>query len=475
MAGIGFELRATQEKDPGLFSSLATYTCAALISSGPWIITTVALSLLSLIGPLLGDKTDYTGLRSLITYAFAFSLITVGFPQMALTRRVADLLYEGKTRSLLPAFTTTAAVVAVVQAALGTAFCVSVDLPWLDAVLSVALYVIVSVTWVALMWLSVTRDWRRVLQGYLFGCVFSILAVLGLGLARGASGMLAAYTVGQGLTLVLLVRAIVRGLESGPRRDLSILTSIARYPALAAAGLFYSLAIWVDKLVFWTLDGIGPHPWIKTHPLYESASFLAYLTVVPALAVNLVHLETSFYEHYRGYFGAILGGRALGEIEDRRKRMLESLRTGTFRLLRVQGAITAVFIVLAPHIVSYLEMPEATVRVFRLCCVGALFHVLLSITILVQMYFDLRVRALASSAVFCVANAAGAWWSVQQGVAAYGAGYAAASLVSLVFAFGLLNSGLRNLEFQVFHAQPLGSAPREDEEPGTDEAPREAA
>jgi uncharacterized membrane protein len=315
------------------------------------------------------------------------------------------------------------------------------------------------------MWLSVTRSWRRVLQGYLFGCVFSILAVLGLGLARGASGMLAAYTMGQGLTLVLLVRAIVRGIDSAPNRDLSILGSVVRYPSLAMAGLFYSLAIWVDKLVFWVLDGIGPHPWIKTHPLYESSSFLAYLTVVPALAVNLVHLETTFYEHYRGYFGAILGGRALDEIEDRRKRMLESLRAGTFRLLRVQGAITGVFIVLAPLIVGYLQMPEATVRVFRLCCVGALFHVLLSITILVQMYFDLRLRALASCAVFCIANGLGAWWSVQQGVTAYGAGYAAASLVSLVFAFGLLNSGLKNLEYQVFHAQPLGSAPEDEAEP----------
>jgi uncharacterized membrane protein len=110
-------------------------------------------------------------------------------------------------------------------------------------------------------------------------------------------------------------------------------------------------------------------------------------------------------------------------------------------------------------------MPEATVRVFRLCCVGALFHVLLSITILVQMYFDLRLRALASCAVFCIANGLGAWWSVQQGVTAYGAGYAAASLVSLVFAFGLLNSGLKNLEYQVFHAQPLGSAPEDEADP----------
>jgi len=455
MAGIGFELKLDQERDPGLLGRLTTYACAALISSGPWIITTVALSLLSLIGPLLGDDTDYSALRSLITYAFAFSLITVGIAQMAVTRKIADVLYAGQSGSVLPAFTSLTWAVALVQSAVAGVFCWLVGLPLDLSFVLIALYAIVSMSWVALIWLSVTRDYQKILQAYLYGCLFSILAVLGLALTHGATGMLAAYTAGQGLTYALLVRAIARGVSSGPKRELHVFTSLREYPALVGTGLFYSLAIWIDKLVFWAVDGIGPHPWIRTHPMYESSCFLAYLTVVPALAVNLIHLETNFYERYRGYFDAILDGFSLDEIERRRKRMMESLHEGTVRLLRVQTAITALCIVLAPTLIRYLEMPEATIQVFRLCCLGALFHVLFSITLLVQMYFDLRKQAMWSALTFLVLNGVFAWWSLESGVGSYGAGYAGAALISLVIAFALLNDGVKSLEYRIFSAQSL--------------------
>lgn len=455
MAGIGFELKLEQERDTGLLGRMTTYTCAALISSGPWIITTGALSLLSLLGPLLGDDTDYSALRSLITYAFAFSLITVGIAQMAVTRKVADVLYAGRPGSVLPAFTSLTWAVALVQSIVAAVFCYLVELPLDTSVVLVALYAIVSMSWIALVWLSVTRDYQRILRAYVYGCLFSIVAVLGLALTHGATGMLAAYTAGQGLTYALLVRAIARGVASGPKRELLVFKGLTEYPALVGAGFFYSLAIWVDKLVFWMLDGIGPHPWIRTHPMYESSCFLAYLTVVPALAVNLIHLETRFYERYRAYFDAILDGFSLDEIQHRRKRMMESLREGTVRLLRVQSAITALCIALAPSIVAALEMPEATVRVFRLCCLGAFFHVLFSITILVQLYFDLRRQALLSALAFLLLNAVLAWWSLSRGVGAYGAGYAGAALCSLVISFVLLNDGVKNLEYRIFSAQAL--------------------
>jgi hypothetical protein len=38
-----------------------------------------------------------------------------------------------------------------------------------------------------------------------------------------------------------------------------------------------------------------------------------------------LRLETSFYEYYRAYYGAILGGMPLGVIEDRRRRMFQNL------------------------------------------------------------------------------------------------------------------------------------------------------
>ena len=45
MAGIGFELRKLQKRDT-YFSLLQTYTYAGIISSGPWILSIIAVLML---------------------------------------------------------------------------------------------------------------------------------------------------------------------------------------------------------------------------------------------------------------------------------------------------------------------------------------------------------------------------------------------------------------------------------------------
>ena len=37
-------------------------------------------------------------------------------------------------------------------------------------------------------------------------------------------------------------------------------------------------------------------------PLYDSAMFIAYLAIIPALALFVTHVETSFFEKYRAYY-----------------------------------------------------------------------------------------------------------------------------------------------------------------------------
>jgi hypothetical protein len=226
-------------------------------------------------------------------------------------------------------------------------------------------------------------------------------------------------------------------------------------------------------MVFWFRDGIAPHPIVRYHPLYDTCSFLAYMTVVPALAVNLVRLETSFYEHYRAYYGAILGGTPLEVIEDKRKRMLRNLEEGVIRLLRVQGAISILVILFAPFIIDFLKLPPVGVRLFRLTCLGAFFHVLLLITILMQMYFDLRAQAMATSVVFFVLNGGLAWWSVSRGIETYGIGYALASFLSLLLGYTMLYRALERLDYMTFTNQPIGGDRKPEGEATEAEEPTE--
>lgn len=461
MAGIGFELRRMLDQRSGFLAKVRAYAAAGLISSGPWLMTILTLTLLHLATPYMGAKGGIAMFRSLVTYSFAFSLVIQGVGQMAVTRWVADVLYAKQYKRVLPAFAAVLAAAGIVHGLIGIAFCVFGGFPVILGTLAIMLFMIVGMTWIALTWLSIAREYDEVLRAYIYGAVLALGGMVFLSIRADTVGVMGAYTVGQAYTLVRLIRVIVRGMEAGGKRELRVFTSLKTFPRLVALGVVYNAAIWIDKMIFWFRDGMGPHPFVRYHPLYDTCSFLAYLTVVPALAVNLVRLETSFYEFYRSYYGAILNGFPLQVIEDRRVRMFENLQEGAIRLLRVQGFITVAAIIFAPFIIDVLKLPPTGVRIFRLTCLGAMFHVFLLLTMLMQLYFDLRTQALATSIVFLVLNAGLAWWSVDRGVSSYGIGYAIAAFLSLLLGFTLLHRSLEHLDHLTFTSQKIGDAPEE--------------
>jgi uncharacterized membrane protein len=307
-----------------------------------------------------------------------------------------------------------------------------------------------------MIWLSVIRQFERILLAFLAGIGVFWLALQAVGPGAGVVGALAAYATGAALTLSLMIGLILRGTEVATEPGAAVLASLRRYPALVLVGSLYGLAIWADKFVFWFAEGVEAFPGIRSHPLYDSSFFLAYLTVVPALAINLVHLETTFYERYRAYYAAILGGFPLSAIEHRREAMVAELRDGSVRLVRTQGAITLLCVILAGKFSAALDMPDVAVRVFRFACLGAFFQVLFLITLLVQLYFDLRREAAISSAVYLLLNTVLAMWSVQAGIATYGMGNGIAALAALIVAFALLSRAIRLLNYLTFtrHARP---------------------
>ncbi|MHC4955125.1 MAG: exopolysaccharide Pel transporter PelG [Planctomycetota bacterium] len=477
MAGIGFELRRMIDQRGGFLSKVRAYAAAGLISSGPWLMTILTLTLLNLLAPRLGVNAGISMFRALVTYSFAFSLVLVGAGQMAITRGVADHLYAHRYGRVLPAFTASMLFVGVASFVIASVFCAIAQFSPALSLVAVSLFMIISMTWLALTWLSVAREYDMVLRAYVYGTLVSVGGIAFCSITTDTVGILAAYTAGQAFTLMLLTTTIVRGMEADGRRDFTIFRALRSFPRLVGVGLFYNLAIWVDKMIFWFRDGVGPHEMVQYHPLYDTCCFLAYLTVVPALAVNLVRLETSFYETYRAYYGAILAGTPLEFIEDKRNRMFETLQESTVRLLRVQGAISILLIIFAPYLIEWLELKPVAVRVFRLACLGAFFHVMLLIVILMQMYFDLRRQAMGTTFVFLVLNAGMAWWSVDLGVGTYGIGYVTASFISLLLGYSLLHRSLEKLDYLTFTGQPIddGSSPLDNSDELDAERKRSAA
>ena len=106
MAGIGFELRKILKEDR-LLSLTKVYGYSAILSSGPWIISIVAIVLVGFINLAnLGETSDAFRFQVVITYAIALasSLIITGILQLPFTRFVADLIFTHREDEILPSY-----------------------------------------------------------------------------------------------------------------------------------------------------------------------------------------------------------------------------------------------------------------------------------------------------------------------------------------------------------------------------------
>jgi uncharacterized membrane protein len=449
VAGIGFDLRRLVQGDAGLLSRFRAYAAAGMIAAGPWLITMASLWLVRSAASWL-RPAEVEQFLSIVGHVFALSLITVGGLQMAVTRHLADLLFVGRYGELVPAFSACTVVVAAVQSVTGLALGWLAALPWDLVFAATLLYVAVSLSWLAMVWLTVVRQYDKILLAYLLGAAAFQGLLFAIGPGRGLAEVVAAYAGGMGLVVVLMTGLVVRGTERAGARSCSALQCLGKYRTLALVGTVYGLSLWSDKLVFWFLDGVPTLGNLRHHPLYDACFYLGYLTVVPALAVNLVHLETDFYAQYRAYYAAVTGDEPLREIRARQAEMEHALREAAAQLLRVQGFVTGLAIVFATPIVRQAGLPDYAARTFRIACLGSFCQVLLLLAVLILLYFDRRRAALRACVVFFLASTALAGVSVAAGPDTYGVGFVLAALAALAVALLDLRATLARLDYLTF-------------------------
>ena len=176
MAGIGFELRRMMHAEgSGVGARLRALLTATLLTAGPWLVTMATLVVVSLFGG--GNGADDAAFRTIVTYCFAISMVVVGAVQMPMTRYLADLLHERRYASVLPAFSAACVGVGAVQAVAAGCYVWWVAMTPTVAVMVVALYVAVSLNWLAMAWLTVVRQHGQILAAFLLGLFCSALVV----------------------------------------------------------------------------------------------------------------------------------------------------------------------------------------------------------------------------------------------------------------------------------------------------------
>lgn len=454
MAGIGFKLRSfTQEGT--IEGYLRGYYNAALVASGPWVLTVITLIAIQYLMRQTAARTDL--FLETIIYVYAFSLITTAPLQLVVTRYLADQLDARKLGAHIPSLVSITLVSGIGHFLLGFFFMSSVDVSWAYRFSAAALFTMVAEVWIVMAYVGAVRAFHLVSTAFVSGTVVSVLSAYLLGLYLGEPGYLLGMLLGNATIVTICVVALAREFDTDASFNFEWVHYFREVPYLPLAGVLYYSAIWASIMIYWFTIGDPVHP----HILYayepiDLASFYAQVTIIPTVTMFYVHNETNFYEDYRGFYNAVLAKLSLDAIEARRRRIVSNLRESFLTLGLVQGVLTFGTVAFSPQIGKALQMSAEEQRLLVNMAIGAAPQVMLLFVMVILFYFQFYSEAFWTSLASFVTAVAVGVWTLQVGPWSYGLGLLGGTSAGLLVGMVLLFDRLKRLEYITFMSQPMG-------------------
>jgi uncharacterized membrane protein len=453
MAGIGFQLRRFT-REGTIRGFLKGYYNAALVASGPWVLTVITLMVIQWLMRQTSARTDL--FLETIIYIYAFSLITTAPFQLVVTRYLADQLDAQKLTAHIPTLLSVGAVSSVFHYVVGLAFFSMVKVSWVYAIISASLFAMVCNVWLIMAFVGAVRAFHLVTTAFSAGTAVSIASAYYLGAAVGEPGYLLGMLLGNSVIVMICLTALAREFDSGESFNFEWLQYFQRMPALPVAGVLYYSAIWSSIMIYWFTEGtpVAPHVLYAYEPL-DLASFYAQMTILPAVTLFYVHNETNFYEDYRGFYNAVMTRRSLSLIQRHKTVLVDNLKDAFVYLTLIQAVVTFTAVCFARPIQSALEMQDLERQLFVNMSLGAFPQAILLFVVVILFYFQFYHEAALTSAFTLVGCLATGVWTLYAGESTYGLGLLGGTLVGLVAGFSLLFDRLERLEYLTFSSQPM--------------------
>ena len=380
MAGIGFALRRLEHRDE-LFAPMAAIANAAVIAAGPWLYTALAIAVINEIASPLIGKNGLATFTVILVYIFSLSLVATAPVTMICTRVLADELYRrhyDDVRALFIFALLVASALTVTLAIL--VFVVLLDIPIEVAIIGTAGAQVVSMLWIALAFCGAIREYLQVTLSFAVGLVFgTTLSALAALYQLGPSYMVMGFVTGL---LIVFVFLTARLASTFPFRCVSLrnaaalaLSRLRHSPDLAIGALASAVGVWIDKWIIWTSNyGEVTDIGLVHAPLYDAPMFIASLTVVPALALFVTVLETTFFDHYRAYAHAIDNHATLRSIELQGEKLIAVTLRTLLAIVVIQAGLCMIVILATPAIVEGAGLQFQQVGILRMGTLGGLFQ-----------------------------------------------------------------------------------------------------
>lgn len=455
MAGIGFEIRKILERKT-FVSIIEAYGLAGIISSGPWVLSVIGVLIIGVTTRnLIDDQQLIVQFLVSITYLMACSLIITGLLQLMFTRFIADRLFENKKDIILPNLMGAIWLVTFVAGISGSLLLwLLFDEPLSYELLMLANFVVLCDLWIVIIFLSSMKAYLKIVGMFFLGYLIAILAAISFS-GLGIEGLLFGVLLGHSFLFFGFFYIIIREYPGSYFLGFDFLRIDNIFISLALTGLFFNLGVWTDKFIFWFTDDTSQHvigP-LRASVIYDLPIFLAYLSIIPGMAVFLVRMEADFAEQYDNFYNSIRQGDTLKHIRYQKNRMIYTVRQGIYEIFKVQGITVVLLLLWGKDILELAGISSLYVRLFYIDVVAVSMQVIFLSVLNVLFYLDCRRLALWLCILFMLSNLVLTLYSLELGPPFYGYGYALAATITSVVGLLLLSRKLDRLEYETFMLQ----------------------
>jgi uncharacterized membrane protein len=465
MAGIGFTLQKLF-RDDYLSLRVRAYAYASFITAGPWILSVGSIAFINVILVHFANIEDAQRQLFIVTvsYSFIFSQMLSGGWQLSVTRYLADHFFQNRLEVVTPTYIGISRIIFVISLIAAIIFYWSSPLSILYKMLSVLLFFMCGQIWLAMVFLTAAKDYKMIAIAFLagtvvsIGCVFVLLQYpIPFDQYRQATNILIGFSSGILLTMGMLVYVLLRAFPAkSASNPYGFLHYVDKYPSLLWVGFLYNIGVWSHNMIIWLgPSGVKIEETFLYSPIYDTAVFLANLTVIPSLVLFVVSVETEFYDKYKTFYGYVTNGGTLEMIQKAKKRMVEVLWRELYRLTKLQVILTVFIILVSEILLEMIGLQKTVIDIFKLCALGALLNAIMLIHILLMLYFEDRKGALITGGIYFALNALSTAFLLPLGFDYYGFSYFLAGLVAYGWSGFRLLTFLKRIEVHTFITQSI--------------------
>lgn len=453
MAGIGFDL--VRLVNQGNYRSLlGAYGLTALMSSGPGIFIILGITIVCFFNLFLvtNNEVAYEFL-AIIIYLFSTSMILSSFLQYTFFRFIADRIYVNDFNVVTPNY------IGVLLVQIIISCCVSIPLVLYFfsnynsnlQILLISNFIILNMIWISTVLLTGIKSYRQILWAFALGYI--TMVIVHLIFARSELNfLLLEFLLAQIILLVMLLQAILNYYPTDIIIRFDFLKKENLFYSLIFSNFFSTLGFWIDKYIFWFNSDTGYpiFPPLRASPLYDFPMFIAYLAMIPAMAVFMYHIEARFSMVYPRFMRTIFNRKTLDEIITVRNELTRSGRRSILSIFKTQYTVAIIIFLSIPFLFSFFEINILYMNLLFILIIGTSLNVILWGIINILYYMTRYVQTIFISLLFLVCNTLFTLLSIYAGPQYFGYGLCFSLLVAIVCALILLNKAFNDLEYYTF-------------------------